>query len=145
MFAARPGCSLDLEKIHASLKETRLSGMPGTTRSQILYLELTVMGEAVVSGKELLLKVKGTKEVFRLEDEPGKAIPPEGTVFQRLQKAVAKGQQMIHVTGRVKGWSGHFPAVLRELPGEFAPVTPHNPPVRRPPLLYVVGFEEVKK
>src|SRR5262245_55207059 len=149
VFAARPGCSLDLEKIHACLKETRLSGKPpGKTRSQILYLELTVQGEVVKDGKELLLKVNGTKQVFRLGDEPDRqAVPPEGTDFQRLQKAVAKGRKVVSVTGRVKGWSGHFPGVLRELPVEFAPDPgdPHKAPVRRPPLLYVVGFEEAKK
>lgn len=147
VFAARPGCSLDLEKIHACLKETRLSGKPGRTGAQILYLELTVLGEVVESGKEVLLKVKGTKEVFRLEDEPGKTMPAEGTALKRLKKAVAKGQKEIAVTGRVKGWSSHFPAVLRELPGEVAPIpeTLLGPPVRRPTLLYVVGFEEAKK
>ena len=147
VFAAKSGCSLDLEKIHACLKETRLSGKPGRTNAQILYLELTVTGEVVESGKEVLLKVKGTKEVFRLEDEPGKPIPAEGTAFERLKKAVANGQKVIGVTGRVKGWSGHFPAVLRELPVEFAP-NPEKllgPPVRRSALLYVVGFEEAKK
>ena len=149
VFAARPGCSLDLAKIHACLKETRLSGKPpGKTRSRILYLEVTAAGEVVASDKELLFKVKGTKEVFRLEDEPGPmASTPEGTAFQRLQKAVARGQKVISVTGRVKGWSGHFPAVLRGLPAEFTPdpKDQHGPPVLRPPLLYVVGFAEAGK
>jgi hypothetical protein len=59
---------------------------------------------------------------------------------------LAQGAKVIRVTGRVKGWSGHFPAVLRELPGEFAPpANPRQPPVRQPPLLHVVGFEEAKK
>src|SRR5262245_18831083 len=149
VFAARPGCSLDLEKIHACLKETRLSGKPpGKTRAQILYLELTVVGDVVESNKGLLLKVKGTKEVFRLDDAPGpKAATRVGTAFQRLQKAVAAGQTVTSVTGRVKGWSGHFPAVLRELPAEVTPLpeNQHGPPVRRPPLLHVVGFAEAKK
>jgi hypothetical protein len=148
-FTARQGRSLDLGKIHACLKETRLSGKPpGKTRSRILYLELTVKGEVVKDGKELLLEVNGTKQVFRLGDEPRpEDAPLEETDFQRLQKAVAKGRKVLSVTGRVKGWSGHFPAVLRELPGEFAPDPgdPRKPPVRRPPLLYVVGFEEAKK
>jgi hypothetical protein len=150
VFAARPGRSLDLAKIYACLKETRLSGKPPgrITRSRIHYLELTVMGRVVAKGKELLLEVNGTKQVFRLGDDPGpRDIPPAVTPFQRLQKAVAKGQKVIGVTGRVQGWSGHFPAVLRQLPGEFAPDpdNPRNPPVRRPPLLYVVAFEEVRK
>jgi hypothetical protein len=149
VFAARPGCSLDLERIHASLKETRLSGKPpGRTRAQILYLELTVKGELTTSGDELLLKVGGSKQVFRLEEQPGrKALPPEETDFGRLRKALAQGRKAVTVTGRVKGWSGHFPAVLRELPAEFAPDAgdARKPPVRRPPLLYVVGFEDAPK
>jgi len=54
---------------------------------------------------------------------------------------------VVSVTGRVQGWKGHFPAVLRELPGESTPGAgdPRKPPVRRPPLLYVVGFEEAEK
>jgi hypothetical protein len=148
VFAAKPGHSLELEKIHAALKETRLSGKPGSTRAQLLYLELTVEGEVVESGKALVLKVNGTTQVFRLEEEPAaRANPAEVTELGRLQKVLAQGGKVIRVTGRVKGWSGHFPAVLRELPGEFAPPpdNPHQPSVRQPPLLHVVGFEEAKK
>ena len=147
VFAARRGRSLDLDKIHACLKETRLSGKPpGKTRSRIVYLELTVKGNVVKEGKELFLKVNGTKQVFRLGEEPRPESSPQRTDFQRLEKAVAKGPKVVSVTGRVKGWSGHFPAVLRELPGDFVP-DPRHPGnrVRRPPLLYVVAFEEAKK
>jgi hypothetical protein len=138
---------LDLEKIHASLKETRLSGKPpGRTGARILYLELTVTGQVVKEDKELLYKVDGTKQVFRLGEEPStEAPPPGGTDFQRLQQAVAKGRKVVRVVGRVKGWSGHFPAVLRELPGDFAAGEAGKPPVRRPPLLYVVTYEEARK
>src|SRR5262249_34959739 len=120
---------------------------PGNTRAEILYLELTAVGEVVASGKELLLKVKGTKQVFRLDDEPEpKADAREGTAFQRLHTAVAQGRSAIGVTGRVKGWTAHLPAVLRELPAEFTPVpkNQHGPPARRPTLLYVVEFAEAK-
>jgi hypothetical protein len=145
VFAAREGCSLDLEKIYASLKETRLSGKPpGKTRSRIHYLELVVKGNVVKDAKEFLLKVNGTKQVFRLGDEPGSDAGPPGTAFQRLQKALAGARKVVSVTGHVKDWCGHFPAVLRELPGDFVPdpANPGKPPVRRPPLLYVVDFEE---
>jgi hypothetical protein len=59
---------------------------------------------------------------------------------------VPDGRKVVSVTGRVNGWSGHFPAVLREQPGDFVP-DPRHPGnrVRRPPLLYVVAFEEAKK
>jgi hypothetical protein len=138
-FAARSGRSLDLEKIHACLKETRLSGKPpGKTRSRILYLELTVKGNVVKEGKELLLKVNGTRQVFRLGEEPRSEDLPQRTDFQRLEKAVARGRKVVSVTGRVQGWSGHFPAVLREVPASYK----GKPPVRLPPLLFVVAFEE---
>jgi hypothetical protein len=148
VFAARRGRSLDLEKIYACLKETRLSGKPpGKTSSRIEYLELTVKGKVVKEGKELLLKVNGTKQVFRLGAEPrAESSPQQSTDFQRLEKAVAKGRKVVSVTGHVKGWSGHFPAVLRELPGDFVPDLEHpGKRVRRPPLLYVVAFEEARK
>jgi hypothetical protein len=148
VFAARRGRSLDLDKIHACLKETRLSGKPpGKTRSRILYLELTVKGTVTRDGKELLLAVNGTKQVFRLGEEPPSESSPRRTDFHGLEKAVAKGRKVVSVTGRVKGWSGHFPAVLRELPGDLVPGTaaPGKTPVRRPPLLYVVAFEEARK
>jgi hypothetical protein len=147
-FAARKGRSLDLAKIHACLKETRLSGKPpGKTRSRIHYLELVVKGNVVKDGKELLLKVNGTSQVFRLGEEPRSESGPRTTHFQLLGKAVARGRKVVSVTGWVKGWRGHFPAVLRELPGDFMPDpgNPGKPPVRRPPLLYVVDFEEARE
>jgi hypothetical protein len=147
VFTARRGRSLDLEKIHACLKETRLSGKPpGKTRSRILYLELTVKGTVVREGKELLLKVNGTRQVFRLGEEPRSKSSPQATEFLRLVEALAKGRKVVSVTGSVKGWSGHFPAVLRELPGDFVPDARHpGSRVRLPPLLYVEAFEEARK
>jgi hypothetical protein len=148
VFEARSGRSLDLEKVHAALKETRLSGKPGRTASRIHYLELTALGKVVEKGKELLLEVNGTKQVFRLGDDPEPPKDAQGeTGFQRLRKALAKGQTVVSVTGRVKGWKGHFPAVLREVPRDLAPDPddPRKPPVPRPPLLYVVEFEQGKK
>jgi hypothetical protein len=149
VFAARQGRSLDLEKIYAALKETRLSGKPpGKTGARILYLELTALGEVVNEGKELLLEVKGTRQVFRLGNDPSpRENSLEETAFERLKKALAQGRKVIGLTGRVKGWSGHFPAVLRQLPGDFAPDPrgPGHPPIRKAPLLYVVGFEEARK
>jgi hypothetical protein len=148
VFAAMPGHSLDLDKIHACLKETRLSGKPpGNTRSRIQYLQLLVKGNVAKDGEDLLLKVNGTKQVFRLGEEPSSETVPLNSDFQRLEKAVANGRKVVSVTGRVKGWCGHFPAVLRELPADFMPdpANAGNPPIRRPPLLYVVGFEEGKE
>src|SRR6516164_5321584 len=95
VFAAQRGRSLDLAKIHACLKETRLSGKPpGKTRSRIHYLELFVKGTVVKDGQELLLKVNGTRQLFRLGEEPRSESGPQITHFQLLAKAVARGRKV---------------------------------------------------
>lgn len=142
-FAARAGHSLDLEKIHACIGETRLSGKKGSTGCQFRYLEITAVGELEKGEKGLLLKVNGTKQVFRLDEEPGpKAVTLEGTVFERLQRAMARGEKITSVSGRVKGWTGHAPKVLKEFPADT--INP-GPPVPLPPLVYVTDFEIAKQ
>jgi hypothetical protein len=115
-FAAKKGESIDLKKLRESIQATRLGG---NTSSGVNYLEITVIGEVLVSDKETLLKVSGKQEQFLLGDNP-KAKPKEGekTPYQRLTDALAKGKKIATVTGRVEGWSGRWPAVLRELAKE---------------------------
>jgi hypothetical protein len=148
-FRAKKGKSLDLEKIHACLQETRLSGKPpGRTSSQIRYLEITALGEVVAGKKELLLKVNGTGQLFRLSDDPkAKADGDEKSPWQRLQEALRRGEKVTGVTGRVHGWSGHFPAVLRRFPVELVddPKKTDKPPARKPLVLYVTNFQLAEK
>ena len=170
-FAARPGKSLDLEKIHAALQATRLAGKPpNRTGARMVHLEIVVHGTVEVKDQETVLNVSGTTQQFLLKGDPdGKLLeaPAEGEsklhenmqawlaarrqlsdaqkeAFQRLEQALTKGVKAVRVTGRVHGWSGHFPAVLRELPG--APDKDKDKPARRkPPLLIVTAFEPTQE
>ena len=135
-FVARKGASINLEKILQSLKATRL--FKGT-RSGVNFLDITAEGEVVVGDKEILLKVSGTAEQLRLGEDP-KAKRQEGvtTPFQRLQQRLAKGEKLVRVTGRVQGWNGRWPDVLRELAGKEKAAD------RKPVLLMVTDFQTAK-
>src|SRR5688572_11846544 len=67
-FFAKPGKSIDLDKIQESLIATRLSG--GTSMS-VDYLEITARGSVISADKELKLKVAASGEEFILGEEPG--------------------------------------------------------------------------
>ena len=104
-FAPKKGKSIDLDKISESITATRLSG---GTKMSIDYLEITAKGEVVEREKELVLKVSGMGQELVLTAEP----TARGDL-QRLREAVARGDKVSTVTGRVPGWSGRFPEVLR--------------------------------
>jgi len=106
-FDAKKGKSIDLTKIHESLTATRLSG--GTSMS-VDYLEITARGAVESRDKELLLTVSRSGQQFTLVEAPT-AIG----VAQKLRDAVARGEKVTGVTGRVQGWTGRFPEVLRQL------------------------------
>ena len=103
-FAPKKGRSIDLDKLNESIAATRLSGNTGMS---IDYLEITAKGEVIKRDKELVLKVSGTGQELLLSEEP---IAKGG--LQRLREAVARGDKVSTVTGRVPGWSGLFPVVL---------------------------------
>jgi hypothetical protein len=103
-FAAKKGKSLDLDKIAESITATRLSGGTGMRMD---YLEITAKGEVIERDKELILKVSGTGQELVLSEEP---TAKDG--LQRLREAVARGDKVSTVTGRVPGWNGGFPTVL---------------------------------
>jgi len=136
-FRAAEGQSIDLEKIHQSLKTTRLGG---GTRSEVTFLEITATGEVMANGKEAQLKVAGTEQTFALAAAPV-AAGEEGkrTPFELLQEAVTQGKKVKSVTGRVDGWKGVWPQVLKEVPGETLQ-EPGKPPTKRMKLL-VTAFE----
>ena len=143
-FKVKDGKSLDLAKLHADLKATRLSGK---TRSAVNYFEITATGEVAVSGEDTLLKVKGTTQQFALGEDPkAKLKEGEKSPFQRLRDALAKGEKVTSVTGRVQGWSGGWPDVLRALPGEpeKGEKEAEKPAVKKPPLLIVTDFQTAK-
>jgi hypothetical protein len=105
VFGPKKGRSIDLDKICESITATRLSG---NTNMSVDYLEITAEGEVIKRDKELVLKVSGTGQELLLSEEP---TAKEG--LQRLREAVARGDRVSTVTGRVPGWSGRFPVLLR--------------------------------
>jgi hypothetical protein len=107
-FAPKKGRSIDLDKICESITATRLSG---NTSMSMDYLEITAKGKVFERDKELVLKVSGTGQDLVLSEGP---TAMDG--LQRLREAVARGDKVSTVTGRVPGWSGRFPDVLREWP-----------------------------
>ncbi len=139
-FSLKGGKSLDLDKLHESIQATRLSGK---TRSAVNYLLITAQGKVVVGEGDMLLQVTGTKQQFGLGDDPN-AKPKDGaTPFQRLREALAGGAKVAKVTGRVQGWSGPWPVVLRALAVER--VRPDESRARQLPLLIVTDFQIAKQ
>jgi hypothetical protein len=104
VFGPKKGRSIDLDKMCESIAATRLSG--GTNMS-VDSLEITATGQVVERDKELVLKVSGTGQELLLGEEP---TAKDG--LQRLREAVARGDKVSAVTGRVPGWNGRFPKVL---------------------------------
>ena len=144
-FSAKKGKSIDLSSIHKSLRATRLGDK---TNSGVNYLDITAEGEVVVGDKETLLKVNGAGPQFLLGADP-KATAKEGekTPYQRLTEALAKGKRIAGVTGRVQGWSGRWPDVLRELAEKTVKDAkdPDNAATKMLTLLIVKDFEIVEK
>jgi len=104
-FAPKKGKSIDLDGICESITATRLSG---GTNMRVDYLDITAKGEVLERDKKLVLKVSGTGQELLLSEEP---TAKDG--LQRLREAVARGDKVSTVTGRVPGWGGRFPDVLR--------------------------------
>ena len=128
LFHAKKGKSIDLDKIRESIAATRLSG---NTNMGMEYLEITATGDVQAGAKELVLKVAGTEQQFVLGEAPGAK-----DALQRLRDALAHGESVISVTGRVPGWSGRFPVVLKALA---------DAPAGQNRVLLVTTFEVSKK
>jgi len=129
-FSAKRGNSIELNKIHESIKATRLSGNTGM---RVNALEITAVGKVVVveaQGEKpptLRLKVNGTLQEFVLGEGANNKL------LQQLREAV--GASDFTVTGRVDGWNSHFPPFLN------SPPPPGN---GDPPLLIVTEFKKGK-
>ena len=131
-FRARKGKLIDLDKLHESIWATRLSG---GTRSGLVSLEVTAVGEVVVDGKNIIIRVAGSKSHFLLGKDPvlGKN-PVEGheDELDKLRAAVKAARKVVSVTGRLDGWKGRWPQVLRKLPS-------------KPRRILVTSFKTVKE
>jgi hypothetical protein len=126
-FFPKQGKSLDLHKIEESIRATRLSG--GTSMSMD-FLEITATGKVVSADKTTLLQVAGAGQQFILKDPVNKGNGPSS--LERLREAMAAGAKVVSVTGRVEGWTGKFPDVLRGLAKR---------PADAPVVLFVTDFE----
>ena len=62
-FRARKGKLIDLDKLHESIWATRLSG---GTRSGLVSLEVTAIGEVGTTGEKIVLKVADSDKEFVL-------------------------------------------------------------------------------
>ena len=82
----------------------------------------------------------------KAEDWNPKAKPKEGekTPYQRLTDALANGKKITSVTGRVQGWSGRWPVVLRELAGETENDAKSKTATNKRTLVIVKDFEIAK-
>ena len=115
-FSAKKGGLVDLDKLHESIWATRLSG---GTRSGLIRLDVTAVGEVVVIKSETLLNVKGSDRHFVLiEDSETPTKEGTKTAFRKLRESMSRGDKVVSVIGRVEGWSGGWPTALRKLPAK---------------------------
>ena len=106
-FRARKGKLIDLDKLHESIWATRLSG---GTRSGLVSLEVTVIGElSVAEGKHVLI-VSGSDKTFVLvKHSDGK----HAGAFGNLQ---AGANKRVKLTGIIDNYVGRWPSLLKTLP-----------------------------
>jgi hypothetical protein len=120
-FQAKKGRVVDLDKLHESIWGTRLGDGTGM---ELKRLDITAVGEVVLAGQDVLLKVPGVDQHFLLADDA------KAAALGRLREAAQKGEKMVRVTGRVEGWSGNLTKLTSQLPAkprriivsEFQPV-----------------------
>ena len=108
-FHARKGKLIDLDKLHESIWATRLSG---GTRSGLVSLEVTAVGQVVETKEATVLKVANSDSQFvliRSTDEK------QAALFGKLQ-AEAGTNAFVRVTGRIDNYEGRWPDVLRSRP-----------------------------
>ena len=111
-FRAKKGKLIDLDKLHESVWATRLSG---GTSSGLVSLEVTVAGTIVVGDKETTLKVVDAEPEFVLVQNPEADFK---NAFNELRAALERGEKVTSVSGRLDGWSGRWPEMLKKLPAK---------------------------
>jgi hypothetical protein len=108
-FSARQDHLIDLDKLHESIWATRLSG---GTRSGLVSLDITAIGQVARSGNEFVLKVAGSDAEFVLRSNPD---DKQGDVFGQLRAAVG---QSVKLTGRIDNYAGRWPDVMSKPPAK---------------------------
>jgi hypothetical protein len=106
-FRARKGKLIDLDKLHESVWATRLSG---GTRSGLVNLEVTAIGDLVTEEGNIVLKVSGCDEKFVLGKHSDEKY---AAAFAKLQ---AGGIEAVKVTGVIDDYVGRWPTVLQKQP-----------------------------
>ena len=107
-FRARKGKLIDLDRLHESIWATRLSG---GTRSGLVSLEVTAIGEVVKSTDQMLLKVADANAEFALAPHPDSE---HQETFARL--AGSTSDSRFRVTGVIDHYSGRWPGLLQKKP-----------------------------
>jgi len=109
VFRARKGALVDLGKLHESLWATRLSG---GTRSGIVSLNVTSIGEVSRDDGTFVLHVSGTDARFVLKQHSANE---HAVAFRRLQTMAREGVTM-RVSGVIDQYVGRWPTVLKTTP-----------------------------
>jgi hypothetical protein len=120
-FHAKKGRLVDLDKLHESIWATRLGVGTGMSMN---WIDVNATGELVAEKDRIVLKVKGSDQLFVLKESDKK-------VFAKLREAAEGKQKSVTVSGRVEDWKGHFPPFLKTLP-------------KKPRAIVVKEFELVK-
>lgn len=109
-FRARQGRLIDLDKLHESVWATRLSG---GTRSGLVSLEVTVVGNIVASKHKTILRVDGSAAEFVLAPHPdGEKLGDDE--FPAVKKI--PGKRLVKLTGVINNYSGRWPGLLAKIP-----------------------------
>ena len=104
-FRARKGKLIDLDKLHESIRATRLSG---GTRSGLVSLDVTTAGHIASSGGKTLLTVAGSDAKFEIEKHPDAKYE---AAFRQLRVG-----STVKLTGRVADYAGRWPKLLGTKP-----------------------------
>ena len=108
-FRARKGALVDLDKLHESIWASRLSG---GTRSGIVSLEVTVIGELQTNSQQTVLKVSGSNAEFVLKQHTDEK---HVATFGRVQMLTGNGT-VVRVTGQIENYVGRWPKLLSTKP-----------------------------
>ena len=109
---AKAGKLIDLDQLHESIWATRLSG---GTKSGLVSMEVTAVGESAMQGNELVFKVSGSDAHFVLRKHTD---AKRQGAFDELRSALDRGDKVVTVGGQLEGWTGRWPDVLRSLPAK---------------------------
>jgi hypothetical protein len=106
-FRARKDKLIDLDQLHESIWATRLSG---GTRSGLVSLEVTVIGEVVTADGKTILNVFGSDKEFAVGEHSDEQY---AVAFNKLQTSEGK---LVKLTGIIDNYAGQWPGVLKKQP-----------------------------